>query len=366
MIGKAVTYILLIICSAIFLLSAFALIRGILYRPAPKFLNLYITRRTNSRSEWFTLVLQRPWYLRWLPLPRFRAGQSIAIAPHGHTTKRRYSLARWHKTPFSYEVTIKREPLGKVSNRLWLEAKTGTQLRVTPPSGDFVLAHHLVANNHNAPLVFIAGGVGITPLLAMLDEYLPRADQQIPIHLFWQVRHEHEWIYQPLLLQLQRQYPQLRLHLLVSQPLQPEQNAHRININLLRAKLGKLSDYHYYLCASETLLDTLCSALETNGVTRSQIHFERFSIASSETTGIWTLNVKGRAITFDGHKTLLDALEENNIPISSDCRTGSCGECQLNLNQGTTKNIIQPEFTVGAGKVLACCCIPQSDLLLDV
>lgn len=364
MIGTLITYLLLLISLVVSLLSLAALVRGIFYRPTPKYLDLVITQRANTQSEWFRLVLRRPWYARWQPLPRFRAGQSIAITPTGSKTKRRYSLARWHKIPFSYEVTIKREPLGKVSNPLWLDAQVGNRLRITPPSGEFVLAAV------ESPLAFIAGGVGITPLLAMLDEHLPRTratrSQTQPIHLFWQVRYEHEWIYQPALTRLQHQYPQLKVHFLVSQPERPEQAAHRININLLRAKLGKLSDYHYYLCASETLLDNLCSALESNGVPHGQIHFERFSIASGGATGVWTLNVKGSAITFDGHKTLLDALEENNIPINSDCRTGSCGECQVTLSQGTTKNIIQPEFTPGAGRALACCCIPQSDLVLEV
>lgn len=320
-------------------------------------MNLVITQRTNTQSEWFTLVLQRPWYLRWQPLPRFRAGQSISITPAGSKTKRRYSLARWQKMPFSYEVTIKRDPQGKVSNPLWQTAQVGSRLTITPPSGEFVLA----ANN--TPSVLIAGSVGITPLLAMLEELLPQNNEQA-IHLFWQVRHEHEWIYQPQLLRLQQQYPQLTLHFLVSQPELPNNQARRININLLRAKLGNLRDYHYYLCASETLLDNLCSALETNGVTQDHIHFERFSIASGGATGIWSLDVNGTAVTFDGHKTLLDALEENNIPISSDCRAGRCGECQITVTQGQTRSVITPEFVAPTGHVLACCCVPETNLSL--
>lgn len=358
MIGTFITYLLLLISLVVSLISLAALVRGIFYRPTAKYLDLVITQRSNSQSEWFTLVLQRAWYARWQPLPRFRAGQSITITPAGSKTKRRYSLARWQKLPFSYEVTIKREPLGKVSNPLWLDAQVGNRLRITPPSGEFVLAAD------ESPLVFIAGGVGITPLLAMLDEHLPKAKRDIPVHLFWQVRYEHEWIYQPDLAQLQHQYPQLKVHLLVSQPERPEQAAHRININLLRAKLGNLRDYHYYLCASETLLDNLCSALETNGVPHEQIHFERFSIASGGATGIWALDVNGTAITFDGHKTLLDALEENNVPLSSDCRTGSCGECQITVTQGQTRYVITPEFAAPTGRILACCCVPKTNLNL--
>jgi len=352
-----ITYLLILISVVVSLISLAALIRGIFYRPTPKHLSLVITQRINTQSEWFRLVLQRPWYSRWQPLPRFRAGQSIAITLTDSKTRRRYSLARWQKIPFSYEVTIKREPEGKVSNQLWQKAQVGSRLTITPPSGEFVLA----ANS--ASLVLIAGSVGITPLLAMLDERLPQNDKQA-IHLFWQVRHEHEWIYQPQLLQLQQQYPQLTLHFLVSQPEQSDYQARRININLLRGKLGSLRDYHYYLCASEALLDNLCSALETNGVPHEQIHFERFSIASGSATGVWALDVNGTAITFDGHKTLLDALEENNIPISSDCRAGRCGECQIPLTHGQTRYIVTPEFVPQNGHILACCCVPESDLVI--
>lgn len=357
MIDTLITYTLLPILLVVSLISLAALIRGGFYRPTPKHLCLVITQRTNTQSEWFTLVLQRPWYIRWQPLPHFRAGQSIAITPIGGKTRRRYSLARWQKIPFSYEVTIKREPEGKVSNQLWQKAQVGSRLTITPPSGEFVLA----ANS--TPLVLIAGSVGITPLLAMLDEHLPQNSKQA-IHLFWQVRFEHEWIYQPQLLRLQQQYPQLTLHFLVSQPEHSNHPARRININLLRGKLGSLRDYHYYLCASEGLLDNLCSALETNGVQQDHIHFERFTIASGGATGIWSLDVNGTAVTFDGHKTLLDALEENNVPISSDCRAGRCGECQITLTQGQTRYVITPEFVPQHGHILACCCVPETNLSL--
>lgn len=358
MVGQIIAYLLLALSFLVCIVSLGMLIRGIAYRPKPRQLLLQVSLRRDSPSEWFTLVLQRPWYSRWRPLPGFRAGQSISLTAPATNTKRRYSLARWRAAPFAYEVTIKREPLGKVSNALWLGATPGSRLLVGVPSGEFVL------DTQDVPLVFIAGGVGITPLLAMLEEYLPKAQPQFPLHLFWQVRHEHEWIYQPQLAQLQRQYPQLSLHLLVSQPEQPAQTARRININLLRAKLGDLRNYHYYLCASEALLDNLCGALETCGVATHQIHFERFAITSGGATGVWPLDVNGTGIHFDGHKTLLDALEENNIPIASDCRTGSCGECQLQLKAGQVRQVIQPEFRCPPNRILACCCVPESALTL--
>jgi ferredoxin-NADP reductase len=360
MIGTLITFFLLAISLLVTLVSFIALIRGIIYQPTPTHLDLRITQRTETPSQWFTLRLQRPWYWRWYPLPRFCAGQSIAITPNGSKSKRRYSLARWSRWPFYYQVTIKREPNGKVSNALWSTTQLGQILRITPPSGEFVI------EPKDKSIVFIAGGVGITPLLAMLDEYLPRSKPECAIHLFWQVRFEHEWIYQNDLQQLANTYPQLTLHLLASKPETPEQPAQRIDKYLLQSRLGELHKYQYYLCASNALLDDICSGLENSGVATDNIHFERFSIANGGTTGTWKLQVNDQPIRFEGHKTLLDALDENDITLPSDCRTGSCGQCLVTITQGQTRQIITPEFMAPAGKVLACCSIPLSDLSVSI
>lgn len=63
----------------------------------------------------------------------------------------------------------------------------------------------------------------------------------------------------------------------------------------------------------------------------------------------------GRQIEFHGHATVLDALEEGGVTLESDCRSGACGDCRLQLIAGTVRHLIVPEFTVPAGQILACC-----------
>ena len=139
MLGYIITAVLFILCGAICAICLYAVVRGIFYRPAPKSLKLRVAQRFDYPSEWFTLVLRRPLLWCWLPLPRFQAGHSIAINSTVSATKRRYSLARWSALPFSYQVTIKREALGKVSIALWRDAQIKTYLTLSLPSGEFVM-----------------------------------------------------------------------------------------------------------------------------------------------------------------------------------------------------------------------------------
>lgn len=354
------TWVLLSLALAVFIVAASLLVWGGLYRPTRQHLSLCITQRRDYPHDWFTLILQRPWYARALPLPRFQAGQSVAVSLLGTPLRRRYSLARWKKFPFQYEITVKREPQGKFTNRLAKEALTGAQLRVELPSGDFILPQRPSTRR----AVLIAGGVGITPLLAMIDQCLSKQFTFQEIHLYWQVRFEHEWMYRDVLQQFVARDARIRLRLLASKAVSGV--AERISLALLRQELGDFSDTTFLMCASQSMLDDLADGLQANGVSSSSIHFERFAIGvSGREAGTWQLTIAGKNLSFQGHANLLDALEDGDVSIPFDCRTGTCGQCRLNVLAGQTSNLVQPEFVVSPGQVLACCCIPQSDLTLS-
>ncbi|MDO8310875.1 MAG: 2Fe-2S iron-sulfur cluster-binding protein [Sideroxyarcus sp.] len=362
------TYTLLGLALAAFIVAISLLLRGALQRPARQNLGLRITGRRDYPNHWFTLILQRPWYARALPLPRFQAGQSVAVSLTGAQSKaplrRRYSLARWKKVPFEYEITIKPEAQGKLSQRLAIEAQIGTTLCVEIPSGNFILPQRPSTQR----AVLIAGGVGITPLLAMLDRYqtmrVGEASSFQEIHLYWQVRFEHEWMYREALQQHALRDARIRVRLLASKAL--DGTAGRISIAMLKQELGKLSDSTFLMCASQPMLDDLSAGLQANGVAPTAIHFERFALGvSAREAGPWQLTIAGKSIPFQGHTNLLEALEDGGVALPSDCRTGTCGECRINVLAGLTCNLVQAEFIVPAGQVLACCCIPQSDLTLS-
>lgn len=350
------TAVLLALTCAAFVMAVVLLICGALYRPARP-LQLVVAARKDSAGDLFTLTLRRPGLARLLPLPRFAAGQSVTLVVPGEAVKRRYSIARWCRLPFAYEISIKREPQGRFSSRLADYAAPGARLVVGRPDGHFTLP----ALSAVRRAVLIAGGVGITPMLAMLDQWRRTRRPYLQIHLYWQVRHEEEALYRDELLELERQHLGLKVRILVSRPSQGQPE--KISAQLLNAELAGLAETDFYLCAGAGLLDAMLAALQEAGVAADALHFERFSLGGPTATDeAWTISCEGREFAFAGHASLLDAMEGQGLVMEADCRTGSCGRCLVAVEQGQAVHRIAPEYEVPAGHVLACCAIPKSDL----
>ncbi|WP_067146853.1 NO-inducible flavohemoprotein [Pseudotamlana agarivorans] len=104
------------------------------------------------------------------PIPNFVSGQYVAITieipgtPHRHT--RNYSLSDSNDKDY-LRISVKKEegnPNGMVSNYIHSNMEVGSVLHIGMPSGEFVL------KPTENPIVFISGGVGVTPLLSMFKE----------------------------------------------------------------------------------------------------------------------------------------------------------------------------------------------------
>lgn len=108
------------------------------------------------------------YYLRpedGLPLPAYLPGQFLTFKltlASGDEIVRCYSLSDAPSTD-RYRVSIKRVPGGRSSNHFHDYVQPGSLLQVRAPAGHFHIDRSL------APVVLIAGGIGITPLLAMLN-----------------------------------------------------------------------------------------------------------------------------------------------------------------------------------------------------
>lgn len=106
------------------------------------------------------------------PIVNHEAGQYITIIAdipgEEHLHQRQYSLS-CAPTEGVYRISVKREdangdnPEGIVSNWLHKNVEEGTVIPVSAPAGDFVL------KNRERPLVLISGGVGLTPMMSMLE-----------------------------------------------------------------------------------------------------------------------------------------------------------------------------------------------------
>lgn len=221
------------------------------------------------------------------PLPAHRAGQYVTlrvVLPGGEAIMRNYSLSN-EPGADCYRISVKREggegtPPGVCSHHLHERVRVGDRVEVSPPCGDFTLAAPGAR-----PLVLIAGGVGITPILSMAHEALAAA----PERTVWLIQGALNGLVHPFadeIAQLKRRYPGLRVHVRYSEPL-PEDRlnaAHDseglIDEALLDELLGR-EKAEYYFCGPTPMLRHLCRLLARRGVPPEDIHYEFFGPAQS-------------------------------------------------------------------------------------
>ncbi|HSO45540.1 MAG TPA: FAD-binding oxidoreductase, partial [Rhodoferax sp.] len=230
------------------------------------------------------------------PLPPFMPGQFLTFqldvpAPSGgtQTVIRCYSLSDAPEADH-YRISVKRAsaplgsqlPPGRSSNYLHDHVDVGSQLQVRAPAGHFHIDHS------DAPVVLIGGGVGITPMLSMLNWCLT-AQPGRELWLFYGVRNATELVMQAQLQALAARHANFHLHLCLSNPqggelgdhqAGPAQQHHsRVDVALLR-RLLPLKPHHFYICGPTPMLQSLVPALEDWGVPEGRIHFEAFGPAS--------------------------------------------------------------------------------------
>jgi ferredoxin-NADP reductase len=340
-------------------------------------------------------------------LPPFLPGQFLTFrlelpAAQGNTAAvvRCYSLSDAPSAD-AYRVTIKRAPApvqaasrlaaatGAVSHFFHDQVSVGSLLQVRAPAGRFFL------DRGQAPVVLIAGGIGITPMLSIVNWAMQEQPKR-EVWLFYGVREAAEGVMLPQLQALAAKHPNFHLHLCFSgppptaEPREPRERAtlvhqhhSRIDVRLLRSVLP-LKPYHFYLCGPTALLVSLVPALEGWGVVDERIHFEAFGPASiprrkaalrppglaadSPVAGplAVTFASSGKTCTWrPGLSSLLDLAEANGIDVASGCRSGSCGSCQTTIRAGQVRYAHAPDHTPEPGTCLLCVSTPASAVTLD-
>ncbi|NMM13092.1 MAG: 2Fe-2S iron-sulfur cluster binding domain-containing protein [Rhodoferax sp.] len=333
-------------------------------------------------------------------LPPFLPGQFLTFrldlptATGGaEATLRCYSLSD-APHPNSYRVSIKRAPPpnncqvppGRASYFFHDHVAAGSLLQVRAPTGHF----HI--DRSDAPVVLIGGGIGITPMLSMLNWCLTEQPGR-EIWLFLGVRHGHELVMQAHLETLAAQHPNFHLQVCFSQPQADDVPGHdyqhqgRIDVNLLRRQLP-LKPYHFYICGPTPMLESLVPALEDWGVPEARIHFEAFGPASiprkksalallaAAPAGVTNGTNSALVVTFakSGKQlpwqpaagNLLDFAEANGIAVNSGCRAGGCGSCQATIRTGEVAYRQLPEYDPEPGSCLLCVCTPKTSVTLEL
>lgn len=205
-------------------------------------------------------------------VPVYKPGQYISVRVHipGETYMmiRQYSLSKAADEE-SFRISVKREsdqdPNGKVSVYLHEQLEVGGTIEVTPPAGEFVLNEDC-----STPVIMLAGGVGITPLMSMTERLLQSASAR-EITFLHAARSEKEAAFVKELQQLSASHEELTYQSFFSDT----DNAF-ITRDVL-AELPKSADI--YVCGPVGFMESMIANLVALGFSEEQIHYEFFGPA---------------------------------------------------------------------------------------
>lgn len=219
-------------------------------------------------------------------LPTYMPGQYITVrmpTPDGSTTMRNYSLSDKPGQDY-FRISVKKEvganaatPKGYVSNLLHDEKDVGDGFEIAPPCGEFFLN---VKDRHERPLVLLAAGVGITPILSILKTVTEAMSERKVIFIHGCLN-EKVQAFKETIDGLQQNNPNLTVHYRYSDPEQGEtKRSGQCSTGFVDADLIEsfVPERHadYYFCGPKPFMVNIYQDLLKWGIPASQVHFEFF------------------------------------------------------------------------------------------
>ncbi|KQW57971.1 PDR/VanB family oxidoreductase [Variovorax sp. Root411] len=272
-------------------------------------LTVRVERISRQTPEILAFELAHPW---GRPLPAYEAGAHIDVHMPGGFS-RQYSLARAPSSANSYVIGVKREPDSRGGSASMHErVREGDLLAISAPRNTFPLREE--ARHH----LLLAGGIGMTPLLAMAQALAARG-AGFTLCVF--ARSEEHLAFAEAL-RAPALAPHLRLHL------DQGDASQRIDLRALLARPAPGT--HLYVCGPGGFMQAVRDA--ASHWPEDALHAEYFAAPAdaSTTAGLpFTLKLARRGISVPvaADQTAVDALHEVGIDIPVSCQQGLCGTC---------------------------------------
>ena len=302
-------------------------------------------------------------------------GQYITVSTEiaGERVSRCYTVSSPSTRPYSVQLTVKREPDGVMSRWLHDELTVGDRVELSGPAGEFSTAFHPVER-----VLLLAGGVGITPMISMLESIHDLAEP-VDVVLVHNSRAPEFVAFAEELARINRENPHVRVIQAVSSD--PDGNwlgpVGRLDSEMLNLHVPDLVDREVFVCGPDSYMVHAEALLLELGVPTERIHQESFVLAgaedvvvdpASEGTHTITFARSGKTTTIPDGLTVLDAAKEVGIRIMTSCQNGICGTCKTGMISGDVDiahngGIRQRE--IDNGKILACCTRPRGPVVID-
>jgi ferredoxin-NADP reductase len=310
---------------------------------------------------------------RW---PGHRAGQYVPIEleVNGIRVRRCYSISSGSARPGARRIaiTVRRVAGGGVSSALH-QLRPGALVGIGRPAGDFVLESSIPGASPK--LLLVAGGSGITPIMAMLRDLAAQSRgvagtaDVVVIH---GSRGRHDAIFGDELASLATRFRWLRLH---ARHDDEAATGGRLDVNGLRALVPDLADREIFVCGPPGLMELVTRAADDAGALH-RVHQERFEVpppravgGDARTAGPVTVALvrTGIEVVAAGPGPLLVQLERAGQRPPYGCRMGICHTCRCRKLRGIVEDgstgVVSSEPDQ---EIRLCVSIARSDLELEL
>ena len=286
-------------------------------------------------------------------LPTFQPGAHIDLhLPNGLV--RQYSITNGPGELLSYSIAVKREADSRGGSAAIADAlREGDVLAISEPRNNFPLRRDAVRTT------FIAGGIGLTPLLSMARA-LKRSGLAFDFHAF--ARSDGHL---PLGPELAALGEGVMRHLALG----PSETAQEI-----RRVLGPYSfARHVYICGPGPMLELARGLATALGWPDEAVHYEYFKNAheiDKSTSFAVDLARSALSLRVPAGKSILEVMRENGIDAPSSCEQGACGTCLTRVLEGEIdhQDVYLNATEKAAGNVMMTCVsrAKSGRLVLDI
>jgi ferredoxin-NADP reductase len=285
-----------------------------------------------------TLVIRPGWGWRYDHRPGQYVG--IGVQVDGTFQWRSYSVSSAPRRAFqpgsgrTIAITVRAMPEGLLSSHLVTGLEPGTIVRLALPEGDFVLP-----DPPPAKLLFLVGGSGVTPVMAMLrtlDRRSQKNGRAMPdVVLHYSSPTQDRMIFRDEIERLEGSYDELRVHKLYTD------TDGMLELADLDDLCPDWRERETYACGPGPMLDAIIEHFEAAGL-EDNLHLERFSLdlgGDGGEGGTITFRNTGRTVETDGATTVLEAGEKAGVGMPFGCRMGICHTCTLTLVSGKVRDL---------------------------
>lgn len=322
-----------------------------------------VLERRRESADAVTLVLQpgRGW-------GGFQPGQHVSIGAEldGRRVRRSYSPTAIPRADGRIAITVKRVAGGTLSGYLCDDVPLGAWLDIGPAFGEMT-----VSAQPDAPLLFLAAGSGITPLMSMTRALAARG-MPVPVTLLYWARRRDELCFVDELRALAREHASFKVHFLLTgnAASSNDEGEGRIDAAQLALHVPDLAQRRVLACGSNDFVDAARALAQPHAVAfESEAFTSPRIVDDSDTDGSVqvTLAASQRVLTLLRGSSLLEALEAAGLSPAHGCRMGICNTCACGKRSGSTRHLHTGALEHEPVTALRLCVSrAASDLVLDL